>query len=90
MILRLQNFSYRFAEQVLKSKLVLKQEIENVLLDPSIDIASLSWPNFNRVLEDLFMKKSWESQPSVFDECGDPSALNAQLLEIQQFRKTAG
>jgi hypothetical protein len=36
------------------------------------------------------MKKSWESQPSVFDECGDPSALNAQLLEIQQFRKTAG
>jgi hypothetical protein len=42
MILRLQNFSYRFAEQVLKSKLVLKQEIENVLLDPSIDIASLS------------------------------------------------
>jgi hypothetical protein len=74
MILRLQNFSYRFAEQVLNSKLVLKQEIENVLLDPSIDIASLSRPNFNRVLEGLFMKKGWESQPSVFDERGDPSA----------------
>lgn len=74
MILRLQTFSYRFAEQVLNSKLALKQEIENVLLDSSIDIASLSRPNFNKVLEDLFMKRGWESQPSVFDERGDPSA----------------
>jgi hypothetical protein len=38
MILRLQSFSYRFAEQVLNSKLALKQEIENVLLDLDIEI----------------------------------------------------
>jgi hypothetical protein len=68
MILRLQKFSYRFAEQVLNSKLTLKQEIEDVILDPGIDIASLSRPHFNEVLKDLFSKKGWESQPSVFDE----------------------
>lgn len=74
MTLRLQNFSYRFAEQVLNSKLSLKQEIESILTDPSIDISSLSRPNFNTILENLFVNKGWESQPPVFDEPGDPSA----------------
>lgn len=74
MTLRLQNFSYRFAEQVLNSKLPLKQEIESVFTDPSIDIPSLSRPDFNIILKDLFIAKGWESQPSVFDEPGDPSA----------------
>lgn len=81
MILRLQHSSYRFAEQVLNSKLALKQEIEGILLDPSIDIASLSRPHFNEVLKDLFEKRGWESQPSVFDERGDPSAKMDFLKE---------
>lgn len=81
MIIRLQNFSYRFAEQVLNSKLALKQEIESVLKDSSIDIASLSRPRFNEVLNELFVKKGWESQPSVFDEKGDPSAKMDFLKE---------
>jgi len=74
MTLRLKRFSYRFAEQVLNSKLALKQEIENVLTNPSIDVSSLSRPRFNEVLEDLFVSNGWDSQPSVFDEPGDPSA----------------
>ena len=81
MILRLQKFSYRFAEQVLNSKLTLKQEIESILVDPGIDIASLSRPHFNEVLKDLLTKKGWESQPSVFDEPGDPSAKMDFLKE---------
>jgi len=72
MRLRLQKFSYRFAEQVLNSKLALKQEIESVLLDSNIDSGSLSCPNFDEVLKDLFKKKVWESRPSIFDEPGDP------------------
>lgn len=56
MILRLQKFSYRFAEQFLNSKLVLKQEIENALLDPNIDIASQSRPHFNEVLRAVCKK----------------------------------
>ena len=38
MSIRLQRFSYRFAEQVLNFKLALKQEIEDILLDSHIDI----------------------------------------------------
>ena len=74
MKLRIQTFSYRFAEQVLNSNLSLKQEIESTILDPSIDISNLSRPNFNAVLDKLLAQKGWESQPSVFDEPGDPSA----------------
>lgn len=81
MILRLQRFSYRFAEQVLNSKLALKQEIEDVLADPNIDFASLSRPHFNELLKEKFVEKGWESQPSVFDEPGDPSAKMDFLKE---------
>ena len=81
MTIRLQSFSYRFAEQVLNSKLSLKQEIEAVLTNSGIDIPSLSRPQFNKVLDDLFVEKGWESQPSVFDERGDPSAKMDFLKE---------
>ena len=74
MKLRIQTYSYRFAEQVLNSNLSLKQEVEETLLDPSIDISTLSRPNFNAVLDELLSKKGWETQPSVFDEPKDPSA----------------
>ncbi len=40
MRLRLEKFSYRFAEQVLNSKLNLKQEIDEVLTDLEIDLQS--------------------------------------------------
>lgn len=81
MTLRLYRFSYRFAEQVLNSKLAVKQEIENALTDPSIDIPSLSRPHFNEVLRDQFTGRGWESQPPVFDEPGDPSARMDFLKE---------
>lgn len=38
MRIRLEKFFYRFAEQVLKSKLNLKQEIDEILTDQKIDI----------------------------------------------------
>ncbi len=81
MKLRLQKFSFRFAEQVLNSKLVLKEEIETVLTNPNIDISSLSRPRFNEVLKELFIEKGWQSQPSVFDEADDPSAKMDFLKE---------
>jgi len=40
MRLRLENFSYRFAEQVLNSKLAIKQEIEGILTDDMRDVVS--------------------------------------------------
>jgi hypothetical protein len=74
MRLRLQKWSFRFAEQVLNSKLAVKQEIDEILLDPSIDIASLSRPSFNMLLDKAVVARGWQSQPSVFDEKGDPTA----------------
>ena len=42
MRINLQKYSFRFAEQVLNSKLALKQEIEEILLDPGIELQFLN------------------------------------------------
>jgi hypothetical protein len=73
MRIRLERFSYRFAEQVLNSKLAIKQEIESILSDPSIEISQLSRPRFNRILDELFVAKGWERQPRVFENSEDPA-----------------
>ena len=71
--LRLQRFSYRFAEQVLNSKLSLKDEIERLLLDVTAYIRILSRPKFNDVLEERFGSRCWLS--SVL--CGAASPLGS-------------
>lgn len=81
MRLRFQKFSYRFAEQVLNSKLALKQEIEDVLTNAQVDVATLSRPRFNEILQNAFVEKGWEDQPAVFDEPGDPAARMDFLKE---------
>ena len=67
-------YSYRFAEEVLNSKLSIKQEIEDTIKDPSIEIPLLSRPYFNNILDKSFCEKGWERQPAVFGEQGDPTA----------------
>ncbi len=74
MSLRIKSFSFRFAEQVLNSRLSIKQEIEQILTNPSINIPELSRPRFNEIIEEQFRDKGWETQPPVFDEPSDPSA----------------
>jgi hypothetical protein len=81
MNIRLERFSYRFAEQVLNSKLTLKQEIEAVLTSEAIEVASLSRPNFNKVLRDLFVSRGWQDQPHVFSDEEDPAAKMDFLKE---------
>lgn len=56
-MIRLQICSYRFAEQVLNSRLLIKQGIEQILQDPGIDVSGLSRPKFNKVLDTLFRAK---------------------------------
>jgi restriction endonuclease BglII len=73
-MIRLRRYSYRFAEQVLNSRLSIKQEIESVLQDPSIIVSDLSRPRFNEVLDELFKARGWQPQPPVFNEPKDPSA----------------
>jgi len=59
MSLRLKTLSYRFAEQILNSKLSLKEEITDVTTDPTLDIGSLSRPNFNSELVRLGHFAPW-------------------------------
>ena len=73
-MIRLVNYSYRFAEQVLNSRLHIKKELEEILMDPRIELDQLSRPNFNKILDEIFQEKGWEAQPPVFDAPGDPSA----------------
>ena len=79
--MRCESFSYRFAEQVLNSRLALKHEIEEILGDHSIDPSTLSRPHFNDLLRQAFVSRGWEDQPSVFDEPGDPAAKMDFLKE---------
>jgi hypothetical protein len=72
--IRLERFSYRFAEQVLNSKLAIKQEVEAILTSEAIELATLSRPAFNKVLRDSFVLKGWADQPHVFLEEDDPAA----------------
>jgi hypothetical protein len=41
-MIRLKTLSYKFAEQVLSSRLAIKQEIDSIFLDPSIELKELA------------------------------------------------
>jgi hypothetical protein len=79
--IRLERFSYRFAEQVLNSKLAIKQEVEEILICEAVTIASLSRPAFNKHLRESFASKGWRDQPHVFVEEEDPGAKMDFLKE---------
>lgn len=68
MSVQLKNFSFRFAEQVFNSRLLLKQEINELLLTACNDLSILGRPDFNKILKDLFIEKGWSSQPRVSPE----------------------
>ena len=74
MSVRLLKYSYRFAEQVLNSNLILKNEIEDIIFEASKDLSVLSRPNYNNLLRDSFTKRGWTSQPGVFTEEDDAYA----------------
>lgn len=72
--MRFRTYSYRFAEQVLNSKLALRKEIEEIISSIRLEPQEYTRPHLNEVIAERFIKFGWESQPSVFDEPKDPSA----------------
>ena len=72
-MIQLQRFSYRFAEEVLNSRLLLKKELEEILT-ATVDPTALSRPGFNALLRDRFVTKGWQDQPLVFGDPNDPGA----------------
>ncbi|MCR4761179.1 MAG: restriction endonuclease [Oscillospiraceae bacterium] len=74
MSIRLQTFSYRFAEQVLNGKFYIKQELTDIIYAATTDLSVLSRPQFNEILRDQFVTKGWIDQPQVFTEHDDAYA----------------
>lgn len=72
--MRFRTYSYRFAEQVLNSKLELKKEIEDIIGSIEIKPKAFSHPQLNQIVEKKFTENGWEPQPPVFNEPKDPSA----------------
>jgi len=70
--MRFQTFSYRFAEEVLNSKLETKKEIEEIIF--GIKPNAYSRPQLNKVFEKEFTKRGWIFQPRVFEELPDIAA----------------
>lgn len=71
--LSLQHFSYRFADEVLNSRLALKKNVEEMLTQET-DSSHLSRPGFNALLRERFTAAGWEDQPLVFGDPQDPGA----------------
>jgi len=65
----------------LNGKLAIKQEIEETLTHHSIQIPTLSRPEFNKVLRNKFIGKGCEDQPAVFQGEDEPSARMDFLKE---------
>lgn len=70
-MIKLAFFSFRFAEQVLNSELSIEQKITDTLTDNTINVKNLSRPELMQFLERKLERKSWESQPSVFNGSKD-------------------
>lgn len=71
MQLRLRRHSYRFAEQVLNSKLALKEEVKKTIENLNPDPSDLSRPKFNEVQGTKFVSLSWKDQSDVFKDRED-------------------
>ena len=72
--MRLKSRSYRFAEEVLNSKLPIKKEIEEIVSSIRLKPSEISRPRLNEEFKKEFLKRGWEHQPLVFSEPKDPQA----------------
>ena len=68
MSVRLKKYSYRFAEQVFNGKIQIKDELEDIIYSATKDLSILSRPEFNKILNDEFEQRGWDTQPPVFDK----------------------
>ena len=55
-------------------KIQIKNELEDIIYSATKDLSVLSRPEFNRILNEEFEKRGWETQPPVFDKDDDAYA----------------
>ena len=75
MELSLEKYSYRGGEGLLNSNPVIKQEIEDTLLEPKAYIHKLSYDEYLEIVRCSFMLKGWENEPSILNKHGKRRAL---------------
>jgi len=67
-LMQFETWSYRFADQVLNSKLALKNELESVIHGVQLPTRTYLRPELNRRFEKLFLDRGWQRQPRVFED----------------------
>jgi len=72
--MRFRTWSYRFAEEVLNSKLSLKKEIEDIIESINLSPNEVSRPRLNKAFRKEFLKRVWSPEEKIFEELGEPSA----------------
>ena len=72
--MRFRTWSYRFAEEVLNSKLALKNEIENIIRSIDLDPSEATRPRLNQAFRREFQERGWESEVRIYEELGEPLA----------------
>ncbi|MHA1756880.1 MAG: BglII/BstYI family type II restriction endonuclease [Promethearchaeota archaeon] len=68
--IKLKRYSHFLAECILNSKIDIKNEIENIILDLNIDFTKLSRPLFNELLRKAFQNNGWKLQYQINDDVG--------------------
>ena len=58
--MRFKTYSYRFAEQVLNSKLSIRKEIEETISSVKASPNGYSRPELNEIIRKEFLKRGWE------------------------------
>lgn len=66
--LKLQRFSFRFAEQVLNSTLWMRDEVERLLTYPGMDVGLLSRPTLTSHLEEAFRGRGWAVRTPLLED----------------------
>jgi len=69
--MRFVSWSYRYAEQILNSKLALRKEIEEAIAGVSVPPNGFSRPQLNSEIEKQLVAKGWSKQPRVVGERED-------------------
>ena len=70
----LRRFSFRFAEEILNSKLTLKRELEDAIAESLAPARAVSRPALNAAIENQLTAREWIRQPRVFEKVGAPGA----------------
>jgi hypothetical protein len=63
--LRAKSWSYRFAEEILNSKNVVKKELIQIVTSVATPYSELTRPRLNKELANRFRERGWESPPRI-------------------------